>query len=199
MASASQVEQALSQSKEVVTLNCCSSFSGVFSPCMGHFPLLRPTWYDSSSFLNMNRNAVKCPRIRFPCFALSRSLLLVQLGFFWSFISLCPASWIKEKTLKTHDVTSCQLEIYNGVGHETKKFHNNNFYLVCFPNSWFCQLFSSLLKQTEFHCFPVSSEMPWDKLESSCFSHNRGRAARQGSRTSPYSTPATVGLLLPVG
>lgn len=53
--------------------------------------------------------------------------------------------WIKEKTLKTYEAMSCQLEIYNGVGHETKKFHNNNFYLVCFPNLWFCQLFSSLL------------------------------------------------------
>lgn len=116
----------------------------------------------------------------------------------WNFVFLCPTPWVeKQLLLKTHDALSGQPEIYNALGHETKKFHNNNFYLVRSLNLLHLPvfLFSSLLftpslshlrkggskitelSRTEFHCFPVSSEDLWAKFESLCCRHSRDGAS----------------------
>lgn len=110
----------------------------------------------------------------------------------WNFVFLCPAPWVEEKLLlKTYDALSGQPEIYNGFGHETKKFHNNNFYLVHslnllhLPVFLFSPSLAHLKKgkkknqktRTEFHCFPVSSEELWAKLESLVCRHSRDGAS----------------------
>lgn len=108
----------------------------------------------------------------------------------WNFVFLCPAPWVEEKLLlKTHDALSGQPEIYNGLGHETKEFHNNNFYLVRSLNLLHLPVFVFSLSlshfkkkgkknnRTQFHCFPVSSEELWAKLESLCCRHSRDGAS----------------------